>query len=49
LTLTLHDGGLVVDTELVLGDGGVTAHDGAMHKVAPNATGHFVDGECITR
>lgn len=47
LRLTLHDGALIADTELVLGDGGVTAHDGAMHKVKPNATGRWIDDECV--
>lgn len=47
LTLSFHDGALVVDTLLELGEGGVTAHDGAMRKVVPNATGLLVDGECL--
>jgi hypothetical protein len=47
LTLTLHDGGLVVDTELALDDAGITAHGGDMHKVIENATGRWVDDECL--
>jgi len=47
LRLTLHDGGLTVDTDLVLDDGGVTAHSGSMQKVVPNATGRWLDGDCV--
>jgi len=46
LTLTLHDGGLVVDTDLVIDDSGVVAHGGEMHKVMGNATGRWVDKQC---
>lgn len=47
LTLTLHQGGLMVETELEIDDSGLVAHDGDMHKVRENATGRWVDDECV--
>lgn len=47
LTLTVHDGGLTAETELAIDDSGVTAHGGDMRKVRENATGRWVDDECV--
>src|SRR5690349_7227118 len=47
LRLTLHDGGLVVDTDLVIDDSGLATHGGDMRKVAENPTGRWIDKACI--
>lgn len=47
LTLTFHDGGLTAESDLVIDDSGLTAHGGDMRKVRENATGRWLDGQCV--